>query len=164
MRAETMPLAGAGSIHICRANWRDVRQLYRLEKRCFPIDSWPLLDIVLALILPNMKRFKAVEGQRMIGFVMGESRGGMGWISTFGVDPDYRRQGVGTMLLNTCETALGHQTVRLSVRTSNDSAIRLYRKQGYETVGSWPRYYKGGEDALVMEKSAGIPSGNPLPD
>jgi [ribosomal protein S18]-alanine N-acetyltransferase len=42
--------------------------------------------------------------------------------------------------------------VRLSVRVSNESAIRLYLKLGYNKFGYWPSYYQDGEDALVMQK------------
>jgi len=43
--------------------------------------------------------------------------------------------------------------VRLSVRASNQAAIRLYEKQGYAVVNRWERYYAGGEDALVLAKN-----------
>ena len=43
--------------------------------------------------------------------------------------------------------------MRLSVRKSNERAISLYERRGYVQVGQWPRYYRGGEDALIMEKA-----------
>jgi len=51
-----------------------------------------------------------------------------------------------------CEIALGTETVRLSVRASNHTAIRLYENTGYQVIDRWERYYTGGEDALVLEK------------
>jgi ribosomal protein S18 acetylase RimI-like enzyme len=42
--------------------------------------------------------------------------------------------------------------VRLTVRESNSSAIALYRVNGYQQVKRWRKYYKGGEDGIVMEK------------
>lgn len=156
MNAETLPLAAAGPIQVYPATWRDISSLYRLEKKCFPVDSWPLIDIIFVLILPRIVRLKATDGGRLVGFVFGEHRRGIGWISSFGVDPDFRRRGIGTALLNQCEQALGNRQVRLSVRASNSSAIRLYEKQGYKAVGTWSRYYRGGEDAVVMEKDLGV--------
>jgi ribosomal protein S18 acetylase RimI-like enzyme len=41
------------------------------------------------------------------------------------------------------------------VRKSNTGAIRLYAERGYRYVTVWARYYSGGEDALVMEKTLG---------
>jgi ribosomal-protein-alanine N-acetyltransferase len=107
------------------------------------------------MIFPRIIRLKAVAGDKLIGFVMGERERGTGWIATFGVDPDYRRRGIGTDLLDAVERQLGSDSVRLCVRVSNEPAIRLYERAGYRPVDTWRRYYRGGEDAQVMEKFLG---------
>jgi len=66
--------------------------------------------------------------------------------------PEYRQQGIGTALLQTCEKRLAVPRIRLSVRISNGDAIRLYTRLGYQRSGTWSRYYADGEDALVLEK------------
>ncbi len=90
----------------------------------------------------------------MIGFAGGAARPaeGLGWISTIGVSPDFRRQGIATALLHAIEAELNLPTVRLTVRRSNDAAAALYHREGYRLVDVWPRYYFDGEDGLVMEK------------
>jgi ribosomal-protein-alanine N-acetyltransferase len=143
------------TIRIQPLQFRDVFSVYRLERRCFPIDSWPFIDVTLAMIFPRIIRLKAVAGDKLIGFVMGERERGTGWIATFGVDPDYRRRGIGTDLLDAVERQLGSASVRLCVRVSNEPAIRLYERAGYRPVDTWRRYYRGGEDAQVMEKFLG---------
>ena len=54
--------------------------------------------------------------------------------------------------MKACEDQLGIPTIRLSVRLSNEGAVRLYQHLGYQSVGIWPHYYLDGEDAVVMEK------------
>lgn len=75
-------------------------------------------------------------------------------ITTFGVHPDWRRQGIGRqLLLNLYEVsvALGARQMTLEVRVSNGVAQALYRSFGFEIVGRRPNYYTDdGEDALVM--------------
>ncbi|HUF40285.1 MAG TPA: GNAT family N-acetyltransferase [Anaerolineales bacterium] len=132
--------------------FRDVIAVYRLERRCFPLDFWPVLDVVLALVYPRIVRLKALAGERLIGFVMGEREWGAGWIASFGVDPDFRRRGIGSELLRAVEAELDTEVIRLCVRVSNTEAIRLYERFGYRPIETWGRYYRGGEDALVMEK------------
>jgi ribosomal protein S18 acetylase RimI-like enzyme len=39
------------------------------------------------------------------------------------------------------------------VRAGNQAAINLYEKAGYRLVYSHQRYYRDGEDGLVMEKA-----------
>jgi ribosomal-protein-alanine N-acetyltransferase len=75
-----------------------------------------------------------------------------GWIASIGVRPDYQRRGIGQMLLAVCEDLLGMPRVRLSLRGSNDAALRLYQQAGYARIDTWKRYYRDGEDAIVMEK------------
>ena len=75
-----------------------------------------------------------------------------GWIASIGVRPDYQRRGIGQMLLAACEDLLGMPRVRLSLRGSNDDALRLYQQAGYARIDTWKRYYRDGEDAIIMEK------------
>ena len=137
------------------ATWRDFSQLNRLERTCFQSeDLWPFWDLVAALTLPGLVRLKVVVDDQMVGFIGGErdSIRRVGWITTLGVLPAYRRRGIAKILLKSCEECLGMPVVRLSVRASNQAAIRLYQAHGYVVVNRWERYYAGGEDALVLEK------------
>jgi ribosomal-protein-alanine N-acetyltransferase len=140
------------SISILTAGWRDLRAVNRLEHSCFGDDAWPLLDVLGVLLVPGIVRYKALAGDDIAGFVAGEMREGAGWITTLGVDPQYRRRGIARTLLSTCEAALAAPRVRLCVRTTNLAAQTLYLDSGYRKVDTWRRYYRGGEDAFVMEK------------
>lgn len=139
------------------AGWRDFTQLYHLEKKCFkPDDLWPFWDLIGVLTLPGMIRLKAVSEDRMVGFLGGEKQPTrkIGWITNLAVLPSYRRLGIARALLAECEKAfLDMKLIRLSVRASNTAAIQLYEGAGYDRVDRRERYYTGGEDALVFEKS-----------
>jgi ribosomal-protein-alanine N-acetyltransferase len=137
---------------IVPAGWRDLRQVMRVERECFGPDAWPALDILAVLVFPGIVRLKVLDGEQVAGFAAGEERDGAGWITTIGILPDYRRQGLGRALLLACESQLHYRRVRLCVRRTNLSAQRLYLETGYVQVDIWKRYYSGGEDALVMEK------------
>ena len=75
-------------------------------------------------------------------------------ITTFAVDPAYRRRGVGErLLLALLDVAIarGAHEATLEVRLSNLPARRLYEKYGFRPVGLRPRYYTDDhEDALIM--------------
>ena len=136
------------------ATWRDLRPIVALEKVCFGRDSWPWPELLAALTFPGTIRLKAeLEGQ-MVGFAIGDRRGrrDLGWVASVGVHPDYRRRGLGRQLLAACEQGLQTHRVRLSLRKSNEAALELYLQAGYSRVDLWPKYYRDGEDALVMER------------
>jgi ribosomal-protein-alanine N-acetyltransferase len=71
---------------------------------------------------------------------------------TLGVLPDHRRHGLGRRLLAVCEEHLTQPTIRLTVRVSNQAALRLYETVSYHRLYVEPHYYSDGEDGVVMEK------------
>lgn len=75
-------------------------------------------------------------------------------VTTFAVDPRWRRRGVGErLLLGLIDIAVARRAreATLEVRLSNMPARRLYEKYGFRPVGIRPRYYSdNGEDALIM--------------
>lgn len=91
----------------------------------------------------------------MVGFIAGDIRPSqhLAWIATIGVLPEYRGRGIARMLLGACEVQIHEPRVRLCVRASNETAIRLYLNSAYQRAGLWSNYYQDGEDALVMEKT-----------
>jgi len=139
---------------ITRAGWQDLNDLRKLEKTCFGPDAWPLWDLIAVLTWPKIIRLKAIVDDRMAGFIAGDPQpqDKLGWISTLGVSPEYRRKGIAEALLVQCEEELGFPRIRLSVRRSNEPAISLYKKSGYQMVDIWRSFYHNGEDALVLEK------------
>jgi len=141
-------------MEIATASFIDIAALNNLEHACFEKDAWPFLDLVAVLTFPQVVRLKAMEDGKMIGFVAGDPRPAedLSWIATIGVLPEFRRRGIGRDLLRACEHQLRTTRLRLSVRASNDGAIRLYEREGYDRIDLWQSYYNDGEAAIVMEK------------
>lgn len=140
---------------IIPASIRDLNDLRKLERICFERDAWSLFDLIAVLTFPDVVRLKAVENDRMVGFVAGDPRPSQGfaWIATIAVLPEYRRKGIGRALLHACESQLKTPRLKLSVRATNQLAINLYEQEGYQTTDIWRSYYNDGENAIVMEKS-----------
>ncbi|MEA2008691.1 MAG: GNAT family N-acetyltransferase [Chloroflexota bacterium] len=147
-------LTSGSRVEIVPATWRDMPALQRLEKVCFTEDSWPIWDILGVLSFPGVVRLKAVVDGQLVGFIAGDERRSshLAWIVTLGVLPPYRRQGIGRALLIECEAQVSIPAIRLSVRRSNEAALRLYKEFGYQQIDVWANYYVGKEDALVLEK------------
>ena len=143
------------TVAIFPATWWDLGGLKQLERQCFPIDAWPLIDLIGVLTFPNVVRLKAVIDEQIVGFVAGDKRGSkdLSWIATIGVLPSYQRRGIATQLLISCEEKLGTSRIRLSVRINNKSAIFLYESFGYQRIDTWRNYYQDGSDAAVFEKT-----------
>ncbi len=75
-------------------------------------------------------------------------------IESLAVDPEYRRQGLATILLIKLLGAIkkrGATFIVLEVRPSNKAAIALYKSFGFQIVEREKDYYLD-EDAWIMAK------------
>ena len=73
------------------------------------------------------------------------------------VAQEWQGQGLGRFLLNqsvACARGLGMESMLLEVRPSNERALDLYQRYGFEQIGRRKGYYPAGgqqrEDAIVM--------------
>ncbi len=74
-------------------------------------------------------------------------------ILNLAVHPDYRGCGIAQTLLRqtlTQASQAGACSANLEVRQSNQAAIAVYRKFGFETVTVRRKYYENREDGLLM--------------
>lgn len=75
-------------------------------------------------------------------------------ITLLGIHPDYQCQGLGALLLKALlDKARAIEMARstLEVRASNQVAIKLYEKYGFQAVGRRKKYYQDNdEDGVIM--------------
>lgn len=108
------------------------------------------------LFRPGGVALVARSGSTLVGFVAAQLATDEAEILDLAVANAVRRQGVGRRLLEEVLrylAARGAVRVLLEVRPSNMGALALYERMGFVQVGRRPRYYKDGEDALLMALS-----------
>ena len=88
-----------------------------------------------------------INGHAVAWWVAGEIE-----IMTLAVSPNCRRMGLGMTLLQSLLAKRTHSNAFLELRESNKAALALYTRAEFEIVGRRKRYYRDGEDALVMRR------------
>lgn len=76
-----------------------------------------------------------------------------GHITNIAVAGALRGRGIGKAILKEMikrAQALNIERMTLEVRVNNTAALKLYEKYGFVTLGTRPKYYENGEDALIM--------------
>ncbi len=76
-------------------------------------------------------------------------------LASCAIHPDYRRYGIGSVLLKEMETLAGKFGIRkieLQVRKTNSNGLAFWQKMGFEESGILPGFYPDGEDGLQMTK------------
>jgi [ribosomal protein S18]-alanine N-acetyltransferase len=78
-----------------------------------------------------------------------------GHVVSIAVLPDSRRKGMAMALINRALEGMAYYKAKqcfLEVRVTNDVAVNLYKKLGFEVTRTINGYYSDGEDAYVMTK------------
>jgi ribosomal-protein-alanine N-acetyltransferase len=147
----------AVALHIRPLDLADLNAIERLEQRAYP-TPWSRSMFASELAKPTSICLGAFEGDELAGYVI-TSRYVDAWhVMNVAVDPDLRRRGVATALLGRL-FELTHGDERrgytLEVRVSNDGAVQLYERLGFEARGLRRGYYTDNrEDALIMWRDA----------
>jgi ribosomal-protein-alanine N-acetyltransferase len=138
-------------VRIRRLTYSDLPAVLSIERRSFP-TPWSLAMFVLELSKPSGICLAATTDRGMVGYLICSRYADVWHLMNVAVEPDMRRQGLATMLMQGLFDAAGPDArYTLEVRTSNDEAITMYRRFGFRPAGRRRRYYHdNGEDALIM--------------
>ena len=136
----------------------DAARCAELESVLFPGDDpWTERAFLSELAAPHNHYFAARDDGALLGYagiaLLGRGESAESEVHTIGVDPAHRRRGLGSLLLaELLRLADRHGgPVFLEVRTDNDAALALYRREGFEVVGTRRNYYQpSGADAYTM--------------
>jgi ribosomal-protein-alanine N-acetyltransferase len=135
----------------------DLNAIEAIEQKAYP-TPWSRSMFASELAKPTSICLGAFEGRDLLGYVI-NSRYVDAWhVMNVAVDPEHQRRGVATALLERL-FELTHDDERrgytLEVRVSNEDAIGLYEKLGFESRGIRRGYYTDNrEDALIMWRDA----------
>ncbi len=102
----------------------------------------------------NAVYFCAQISEKTVGFIGMWNISGEGNITNVAVHPDFRRQGIGEILVNEMIAFLEKNKLlflTLEVNEKNFSAYSLYKKCGFYEIGRRKKYYDNQFDAILMQ-------------
>lgn len=156
---------GSCKVVVRRTRKEDIPRVIQINRLTLPenypefffydhLENWPEIFLVAE-----------VEGN-IVGYIMCRIETGIGFfhmlpvrkghIVSIAVLKEYRRKGIGLKLMVESMSAMkdvyNAKEVYLEVRVSNEPAINLYRKLGFQIIKRLPGYYSDGEDAYLMAR------------
>ena len=143
---------------IRRLELQHLAAIEEIERRAYR-TPWSRSMFASELAKPSSISLGAFDGQRLVGYLI-ISRYVDAWhVMNVAVDPEYRRRGIAANLLERLFELTASDVRRgytLEVRVSNEEAIRLYERLGFESRGIRRGYYTDNhEDALIMWRDPG---------
>ena len=129
-----------------------IPQVLQLEQTCFSVP-WTETMLTDALFDPQASFIVAEDDEgNVLGYAGLHAILDEGYIDNVAVEPDARRHGVASALLEVfCRFGAANLAfLTLEVRASNEKAIALYKKMGYKKEGVRPGFYDSPkEDAII---------------
>jgi ribosomal-protein-alanine N-acetyltransferase len=152
-------------ILIRKMSFDDLPVVLQIDRLSFPLP-WPERSYRYELTKNPASNLLVAEvdgiaPKEVIGFVGCWLIADEVHISTLAVHPHHRRQGVGEKLLLAMlnwAVMQGAQIATLEVRVSNQSAIDLYKKQGFIIEGKKAGYYRDNNEDAYQMVLHGLPS------
>ena len=131
----------------------DVEQVWQVEVACFS-TPWSLNNFQNIFKYKENYYLTAWDGENIVGFIGLMAVAGEGDITNVAVLPSHRKRGIGDQLVATILSLAKEKEISkimLEVRASNEAAIHLYEKYGFEFLCIRKNYYqKPTEDANIM--------------
>ena len=153
------------TIELRRLEMRDLDRIEEIERESYP-TPWSRSMFAGELAKPSSVCLGAFDTERgvLVGYLI-ISRYVDAWhVMNVAVEPSERRNGIAQKLLERLFELTANDSRRgytLEVRVSNENAIRLYERLGFEARGLRRGYYTDNrEDALIMWKDP-LPTGEP---
>jgi ribosomal-protein-alanine N-acetyltransferase len=150
---------------IRKFSMNDLQGVMQINRTCLPENYTDFFFLDLYRRFPETFIVAEQDGE-VIGYIMcrvevglsGLGLGGLikkGHVVSIAVSPEHRRKGIGEGLVSKAMEAMKLYNAKqsyLEVRVTNDDAVRLYKKLGFEVSRTMHGYYADGEDAHVMTK------------
>lgn len=144
-------------VSIREANESDLNVILALENKYFK-QPWNKTDWMYELTKNPINKVFVIEDENVFGFIDFMITFNSATISQIVIDEPHQHKGYAQQLLSSMESIFSKEgediveTVTLEVRESNNPAINLYKKNGYEIITKKLHYYKDGENAIYMVK------------
>ena len=142
-------------IEIHKSKESELQAIAMLEAACFH-DPWPLEQVIYERKEnPTANLYSAVIDDEVVGYIDFFITFDSASIARICVANEYRRNGIAKALIDKMVDVCKKQeepvdNITLEVRESNEAAIKLYEKNGFEHITKKKMYYSDGEDAIYM--------------
>jgi ribosomal-protein-alanine N-acetyltransferase len=144
-------------VRIRLATKRDLEEICGIENDTFS-DPYPRA-LLNKLLRDHAKDFLVAEvsSGKMVGYCVCSRDGNLAHLISIAVLGEYRRRGVGTMLIECLLLRLEGTVAEiwLEVNTGNKAAIKFYERFGFGKIMIIENYYGDGSAALKMQMPLG---------
>lgn len=137
---------------ITKIEFEDLDIIEECGRKCLPI-YFKKSDLFFLISSDNYNLYKISDGNIIYGFIIIELQNNKNHIMSFGIDPLYRRNGFGKLLIDKVKEISKNKSITLNVQKNNEVAIAFYLKNNFKIKKELINYYDNLDckDAYKME-------------
>ena len=133
---------------------QDVTAVAEIERECFSLP-WSEQSLMDSVVREDTVFLVCEDDDSIVGYIGMYISFDEGDITNVAVSPVHRKKGYGEALVVKAKAvakAKQLEMILLEVRVSNEPAISLYKKMGFEELGLRKNFYEHPvEDAIIMK-------------
>ena len=137
---------------ITKANLEDLTSLYNLEREVFLNDSFSLSKSSIKYHILKNELYKIEIDGETAGYILWLKRKKYYRLYSLAIGNDFQNKGLAKRLLEYSFEKLKDKDFSLEVKISNEVAINLYKKFGFEIKKVLKDYYKDCDGYLMYKK------------
>ena len=137
---------------ITKANLEDLTSLYNLEREVFLNDSFSLSKSSIKYHILKNELYKIEIDGETAGYILWLKRKKYYRLYSLAIGNDFQNKGLAKRLLEYSLEKLKDKDFSLEVKISNEVAINLYKKFGFEIKKVLKDYYEDCDGYLMYKK------------
>lgn len=131
---------------------RDLLEIEKISGQRFGNESWTKAQFESSYSLDSSIFLVAFEKEKLVSFLIGQDTVDSINILLLATEKEFEKKGFAGALVEELAERFKGKKLWLEVKESNSCAIKFYQKNGFKPVYTRKKYYKDGEDAIILER------------
>lgn len=131
---------------------RDLLEIEKISNQRFGNESWTKAQFESSYSLDSSIFLVAFEKEKLVSFLIGQDTVDSINILLLATEKEFEKKGFAGALVEALAERFKGKKLWLEVKESNSFAIKFYQKNGFKPVYTRKKYYKDGENAIILER------------
>ena len=127
-------------------------EIEKISHERFGNESWTEAQFESSFALSSSVFLVAFEGEKVVSFLIGQDTVDSINILLLATKIEFENKGIASQLIDKLAKKFKGKKLWLEVKESNSCAIKFYQKNGFKPVYTRKKYYKDGENAIILER------------
>ena len=136
----------------------DLFEIHKLDRETFPTQHYPYFVLRQLWDIASCFCFCTKHNNQIVGYLIcgTDVKKQILWVLAIGVQQGYRKQGIGSILLNKLFNSTVHynfDSIQATVLPENTNSLQLFEKHNFKVLQNEKDYFGKNENRLLLKRS-----------